>query len=338
MQKSHLSLNQRNQLLIKPTKSQTPLTVDGKLSLTKNNNLMFSLDAPARWRRIHNLPPKIEFKGKWRLSPDYDLEFHLGQAPHQFKRDCLSLRGKIINGDRDNLTFQVKGYEGRGISRVRFLKLSGVWCADKFNRINFRVSRNQDSDVIVFKDAWRLNKQQQIVYEYRKAALKSMTSSKSSLTFTGVWQISSNKRLKYILFGDSHSRFDFRVQLQTPNLYPKKGAVKFRIGVGVKKDKLRFRQQTIPIYGAWKFSRRLGVYFESDYSKGRIVRTYFDAEVNLSKKDKIIFRLRDKQGKSLGITVVFKHNFLSRTDIKWLLGLQINNRQKKIEARVCIPF
>jgi hypothetical protein len=71
-----------------------------------------------------------------------------------------------------------------------------------------------------------------------------------------------------------------------------------------------------------------------DYGRGKIRRLVFGAEVNLSRMDEVIFELVDKQGRRLGISVNFRHRFLSRRDAEWFLRLRQNIREKKIDVGV----
>ena len=347
MKKSHFALNQDNQLLVKPKGAKSPLVVNGQFSLDKDNNLIYLLDkgqSPSgtvpvgAWRREYDLPKKIKFKGVWRLSPDYNLELYLDETKQQIRGKCLTLRGKILYAEAEALAFQIKSRDERGVNRVSFLKLSGIWQADKFNRIIFQIKKKAKPDTLVFKGAWRVNKNQQITYEYEKTKLKTKRKIKNALVFTGFWRISSVNRLSYILSGSSQSRFDFRVQLETPNLYPKKGAIKYRVGVGVKESLRPTQIRLITLYGAWKFSRRLGLYFEMNYGQGKLRRLAFNTEVNLTQKDKVIFKLKDTMGRGLGISVIFLRRFLSKRDAEWFLRLKKDRREKKIETGVWIEF
>ena len=307
------------------------------------------------WRREYDLPKKIKFKGVWRLSPDYNLELYLDETRQQIRGKCLTLRGKILYAEAEALAFQIKSRDERGVNpvrkklsnkmglsngvnRVSLLKLSGIWQADKFNRIIFQIKKKAKPDTLVFKGAWRVNKNQQITYEYEKTKLKTKRKIKNALVFTGFWRISSVNRLSYILSGSSQSRFDFRVQLETPNLYPKKGAIKYRVGVGIKESLRPTQIRIITLYGAWKFSRRLGLYFEMNYGQGKIRRLAFNTEVNLTQRDKVIFKLKDTMGRGLGISVIFLRRFLSKRDAEWFLRLKKDRREKKIESGVRIGF
>ena len=347
MKKNHFAVNQDNQLLIKPKGAKKPIKVDGQFSLDKDNNLIYLLNqgqSPSgtvpftTWQREYSVPNKIKFKGNWQLSPNYDLELYLDKTKEQFKDDCLRLCGKILCAEAERLVFQIKSRDKRGVNRLSLFNLSGIWQADKFNRIIFQVRKKAKPETLVLKGAWQINNNQQIIYEYQKAELKIKRKIDNALTFSGFWQISSANLLRYIFSHSSQSRFDFRVHLQTPNVYPKKGAIKYRLGIGVKEDLKPARIQVITLYGNWKFSRSLGLYFEMDYGQGKLRRLVFDTEVNLSQRDKVIFKLRDNQGRRLGISVIFRRRFLPKHDAEWFLRLKRDFREKKIDTGVRFEF
>lgn len=338
MRRSHFKLNQDNIVLVKPERAKRSFAVDGQFSLDKSNNLIYLLNEPSAWRREYELPNRLRFKGKWKLNPNHDLVLHLDKTEQQFKGDYLRLYGKILCAGTERLVFQIKSRNKRGVNRFSLLRLSGSWQADKYNRIIFQVRKKVNPDTLIFRGVWQVNNKQQIVYEYEKTKFKTKRKIKNTLSFTGFWQISSVNRLRYILSKSSHSRFDFRVQLETPNVYPKKGAVKYRLGIGARENSQSPRIRIITLYGTWRFSRKLGLCFEMEYDRGRLRQQIFDAEVNLNKSDRIIFKLIDKQGRRLGISVVFHHRFLSNQDAQWFLRLKKGLKDKKIDTGVRIAF
>ena len=330
------ALNQHNQLIIKTQRQVQPLTVYGRFFLERRNQLNYVLNGPSAWRQKFGLPNKIKFKGNWRLNSEYNLELHLSKASQQFKGDVLSLRGKILRLEGEGLVFQIKNRNRRGVNKLSLLKFSGVWLTDKFNRINFKLKKSKGANTLIFENTWSLNKNQQVIYRYKKTDLKTKRKVKNSLIFTGFWQIPCARRLVYNLSGSSRSHFELRAHFQTANIYPKRGAIKFRIGAGMKKN--LGAPEVIALYGAWKFSRKLGVYFEMNYGQDQIKRLVFNAQVNLTHKDKVIFKLTDKKAKSIGISLAFSHRFLSKLDAQWLLRLKRNAREKGVETKVSIPF
>lgn len=333
------SLNNRNQLLIKAPKHKAPMPVRGTFSVDKNNRLIYWLNEPTGWRRKYNLPSKVSFTGNWILNPNYDLELNLDQTRSQYKGERLVLKGEIVSCDSDALIFEIISQDKRGNSQVRLLKLNGYWQADEFNRIIFMIKKKSAPDVITLEGAWQINKNQQVTYVYEKTDLKRKTRISRTLTFEGFWQISDKDRLTYILSRSNESYFDFRVQIESPNLYPREGVIKYRIGIGLKEDKPS-RMNVISLYGSWKFSRKAGLVFRMDYGKGRFKEIEFGADSYLNKKNEIAFLLTDKNNEPLGLNINFTHRFLKKSDAEVFLRLRnvLYTKEAAIEAGVRVPF
>lgn len=332
------SLNDNNQLLIKLPKRKA-IPVRGSFSVDKNNQLIYWLNEPAGWRRLYNLPSKVSFIGNWKLNSNYDLELNLDETKSQYKADRLILKGEIISTDRDTLAFEMIGRDKVGLIHIQLLKLTGSWQADEFNRIIFTIKKKASPDVITLEGAWQINKNQQIVYTYEKTLLKTKTNNSYILTFEGFWEINRSNRLAYILSQSTKSYFDFRVQLESPNLYPKEGLIKYRIGIGLLKDKPS-QMRIICLYGSWRFSRKAGLTFSMDYGKDKFRDIEFGANIYLNKSNEITFSLTDKEKEPLGLSIVFNHMFLKKQDAQAFLRLKdiLDKKEAAIEAGVRIPF
>ena len=210
------------------------------------------------------------------------------------------------------------------------LKLKGTWRANSQNELVFDVAlRKGAPQTYTFKGAWTINKNQQIEY--------TCGAGPDVLTFKGCWDISSAKRLVYILEGSSTSRFEFKAQLESPSLYPKKGQIRYRIGIGSRKSRLSGPGQVIILYGEWKFGRDLGLVFEMDYGQGRVKGISFGAEVNFGRNE-VILALNDQTGRPLGITLTLTHKFLQHLDAKAFIRLKSRWDEQGVEAGIRIPF
>jgi len=331
--KRRYSVNKDNQLLIKPSGRNKPLLAQGSFTSDRNNRLIYWLNEPAPWRKLHNIPPKIAFKGSWRLNKDHDLELVLDKNTSQFAEEVLAIKGNIIGYDRDVLAFEVKSYDRQGLLHIRILKLSVTCFADERNRLSFIVKKQPG--ILTLQGDWRLNKNQQIVYTYERQDLKTKKKISNTLTFEGFWQINSENKLTYILKHSVDSRFDFRAQIESPSLYPQKGLIKYRLGFGLREKK---RKKVISLYGAWKFSRALGLIFQVDYGNGEIRDIEFAADVAFNKKNEILFGLKSRKGEPLGINVVFTHKFLKSLDAQAFLRLKAVGEERGIDIGIRIPF
>ncbi len=339
------SVDSNNQLVIKPSKTKMPLPVNGKFDIDENNQLIYWLNEPDAWRREYSLPNKIRFIGNWQLNSNYDLELVLDETQDQLKGNPLVLKGEIISTDRDTLVFEVishrrkQGLSPKGTvpetSHIQLLKLSGFWQADEYNRLCFTVKKKASPDILTLKGIWQLNQNQQIVYTYEKTDLITKTKVSNTLTFEGFWQISETNKLTYILKHSPDSKFDFRAQIETPNIYPQEGAIKYRLGAGVRQAK---KEKVISLYGAWKFNRKLGLIFRMDYGNGRICEIEFAADVSFDKRNEITFCLKNKIGEPLGLSVTFTHKFLKTLDAEAFLRLKDSYEESRIDAGMRIPF
>jgi hypothetical protein len=309
------SINKDNQLVAKLPDKTRDKVLKGRFQINNKNNLIYLANEPGAWLKKHNIPKRIEFEGKWRLNSNYDLVLDLKEKQKGMGRRSLILRGDILDCRQGCLIFKIKSKVSSRITRVSLLSLKGIWGQDRFNRILFEAKKRDEPDVLIFKKAWSLNCNQQIIYEYKKLKAKV----KCRLVFKGFWDISFRDRLVYILGTSGKSGFDFRAHLQTPNLYPKQGAIKYRIGIGARRAR---RERIVILYGTWKFSRKYGLIFEMDYGENKIRRTRFGATVNLSKKDKVIFMLKNRDNHPLGISLTYGRKFLPKKDFEYFLRLK----------------
>lgn len=334
--KYRYSLNNDNLLIIKSPKTRKPLMANGKLGIDKDNRLIYWLNEPSNWHRVYNLPKKLVFRGSWQLNKNYDLGLILDKTKRQVQDDILVIKGNIISVDKDVLAFEVKSYDTDGLLHVRILKLSITWLTDETNRLSFIVNK-KPPDILTLQGEWQVDDNQQITYAYEKIDLKRRTRISQELTFEGFWRITSGDRLTYILKRNSDSKFDFRAQMESPNINPEKGVIKYRLGIGVRKTRST-RNKVISLYGVWKFSRRLGLSFQMEYGSGRISKTEFIAVVTPTKKDELIFTLHNKIGELLGMSVIFTRRFLKALDAQTFLRLKKFVDESRVEAAVRIPF
>lgn len=334
--KNNYKIDNSNRLVVK--RNRKTLLTNGKFNVDKDNRLIYWLNEPADWHRQYGLPGRISFIGNWRLNPNYDLELILNKTDRQYEGDILALKGEIISTDRDSLIFEIKSYDKGGQSHIQIIKLSGCWQADEFNRIIFAVAKKKSPDILALQGAWQLNKSQQIIYTYEKTRLKRKRKICHTLAFEGFWQINNKNKLTYILSRSNASRFDFRIQIESPNLYPQQGVIKYRLGIGIK-DSRFYRDRIICLYGVWKFSKKLGLIFEMEYAKGKVYTIEFGTDISLNKRDKVVFSLINKRQEPLGLKIAFSHRFLKQADAEAFVRLKkICGKETAVESGITIPF
>jgi len=218
-------------------------------------------------------------------------------------------------------------------SRLRILKLKGTWRANEYNELVFEASGRKGStrraDTYTFKGAWKINKNQQIEYICGEGP--------DVLAFKGYWNISASNKLVYMLEGNSTSRFEFKVQLESPTLYPKKGEIRYRIGIGIRQSRLTTPGRILILYGEWKFGRNLGLTFQMDYGRGTIKSITFVADVSFG-RNKVEFALKNELGEPLGISLAMTHKFLKAIDAEAFIRLKSRQKEQAIEVGITIPF
>jgi len=334
--KHRYSLDGSNRLLVCGAGMTSPVCTQGDLAVDADNSFVYYLNMPEPWLSKYDLEKKIIFQGSWRLNKDHDLELVLQESDSQAKGDVLCLKGEIISAQANALVFQIRSRDAQGHDHIRLLRLGGSWQADAQNRIVFNVVKDAEPDLLTFEGAWQINGNQEIAYTYQKAGLERSDKNYHTLLFSGFWQITAKDRLSYFLSEGGGSRLDFRVQWESPNIHPKKGLIKYRLGTGLKQDKRGSR--IISLFGVWKFSRTAGLIFQMQYSKGRFGSMQFGVEVNLKKNDRVSVQLRDEAGRDLGITLAFTRRFLKKLDAEFFLRLKKEQGEKGVDAGIRIPF
>jgi len=328
-----------NRLIFRKNGSAMP--INGSFEIDESNRLVFWLNEPAVWRKQYKFPEKIVFTGRWKLNSDYDLELsHFrenGNPGDTVSKETITLKGEIISCESDKLVFEIKSVNKNGVSQFRLLKLTGIWAADARNQISFKIDKKDSSDTLIFQGAWQVNEYQQVLYTYEKAALKRKNKTVYTLVFTGFWRITSENKLTYILSQGTNSKFDFKAQIETANLYPKDGVIKYRVGMGLKAPKAG-RAKIISLYGDWKFSRKAGLTFDMEYVKGKINSLSFGAAVNFDKRNQAVFRLTNKEPGEAGLSLIFTRKFLQQLDAEFFTRLKTSQKESGVDVGIRIPF
>ncbi|MBN2121039.1 MAG: hypothetical protein JW734_08335 [Candidatus Omnitrophica bacterium] len=335
------SVNKDNQLLIKTSPKDKPRKLAGRFMLDKYNSLLYLVNEPSGWQREFKVPTLLKFTGTWSLNADHDLVLDLTEAD-KFGLKTLVLNSQIFTLDKNSIIFKVRTKPSEEVTKISFLKLQGKWTQDKFNRLVFELEKRQNSGTLTFKGAWGVNKRQQIVYSYAK--LK--TRRKNTLTFEGFWQIFSKNVLTYVLEGSRlrvarkkgaviDSGFNFMVNLQTPTVRPQKGQIKYRVGIGARKDK---KTRLIILHGLWKFSRKLGLGFEMNYGPHNVRQIKFSAVVSLSKSKEVSFSLKNRLKEPVGITLVYRQKLLAKEDLEYFLRVKKEGKNPFIGFGATLHF
>ena len=280
---------------------------------------------------------KLVLNGKWALTPEHDLSIRLSGRDSSKIGKNLILRGEIVKTTGSSLSFRVRHSDTISGLRSKTVELKGVWSQDANNRITFKVSKAKGRyDVLRFQGAWKVNKRNELVYNYVKTDLKRRTKEEKTLIFKGFWEV-KKKRLVYRFEGFPRSYFAFKVALQTPSLRASSGTIKYQVGIRYYVGKVfRERRQVVTLFGTWKISKELEVSFEVAYS-GRNKRSLiFTAEKVFREGSSLWVSLKDEEGKKLGIEVVFTKRFLE--DAELFISLSHDAYESKVLGGVKLIF
>ncbi|MCK4947764.1 MAG: hypothetical protein KAS46_05280 [Candidatus Aureabacteria bacterium] len=302
-EKIKYEIDPHNRLIFTKTgrKSKLPKyreVIDGRIKIDKNNSFIYHVKQP----QDSKLPQQVKFSGKWYLNKNHDLVLTLDKKHKMYAGDKLTIKGEIKDAKANKLVFSVAAKDILNQPREYILNLSGSWQADKYNRLTFNVKRNKGiTDILTFKGGWSINKQNQIIYTYEKAHLKTKKRVTKTINFKGHWNITEKHRILYVLNKKIDSQFDFKVSLGKPL----KRGLQYKIGIGSVPSK-----EKITLFGEWKVNRRLGVLFEMPYEKGILQRIVFGASCKPGKNSTIEFKLRNELGKDLGMDIKLSKKIL----------------------------
>ncbi len=346
MAKIKYEVDPHNRLISGRTGKKTGLrrfrkVYDGKFKIGKNNSLIYHIKAPAQ--KDKNIPRQVKFKGKWSLSKNHDLIFSLDKWKKRVTSDKLALKGNIIDVNKNSLLFSLTTKTGTSEKSTYILKLAGAWQADKLNRLTFKAKRERSRyDILIFSGQWDVDKKQQIIYRYEKAQLIKKLKKIHTLIFKGHWDIEEKARISYVLDKTPPSRELGRsipVDKNTNSVFNFRSSfgifkdkyIKYTIGLGLSK-KVKPIKKTIILFGAWKIKRNKGLTFEVKYRGRKVYSMSFGAEARLTKRDSISFKLKnDIDNKDIGVNLK-----LSRKILKGSGEAFLNLFKKKRESAVFI--
>ncbi|MCF7873724.1 MAG: hypothetical protein K9M00_02720, partial [Candidatus Omnitrophica bacterium] len=103
----------------------------GLFTTDKNNNLIYILDKPPKWKKEQDLPDKIKLIGTWKLDKNHNLVLKTTKTKN-YPKSSLILYGKIEKVNADYLSFRLQKSSISSLSQKHLITLRGRWQADKF--------------------------------------------------------------------------------------------------------------------------------------------------------------------------------------------------------------
>lgn len=271
--------------------------LDGEFKIDKKNTLTYVVKSP----RPPSIPQQLKLSGKWSLDKNHNLVLTLDREHNRLAGQKITLQSEIIRAGADKIEFLISAKDHAGQTHLYILGLSGIWQADKYNRLKFLVQKKKLSpDELTLSGSWEINKNNQLIYTYIKTILKTKEKSFQSITFKGHWDIAKKQRLIYVLNKELGSEFDFSVSIAEPL---KKG-LRYELGVGVKPAKKK-----ITIFGSWKLNKKIGLIFEMPTEDGKINAVTFGATCKLNKDQELELSLKNSPHKDLGIKLKLSKTF-----------------------------
>ena len=265
-------------------------------------------------------------KGRWVLTPNHEIAYRRDGLDEEF-----FLKAPIIAVEPDLLVIAVTEKQKDQQIVTNLAKLTGTWQLDSTNQIIFEVQREQSqTDTLTFTGAWRVGKNNEVVYSYEQKDLKRKSTETHTLTFNGTWSLSKDRQLAYSLGVGSNSRFDFKGAFETGPIYPKKGEIRYRVGVEVRG---KTSIQTITLFGQWRLSRDLYLDFDIQYENGQRNAITFGGTYNLDPSRQITVSLKSKAGEPLGLALIVTQDLFDK-DGQAFIRLQKTLEESSIEAGV----
>ncbi|MBI1953550.1 MAG: hypothetical protein HYS41_05440 [Candidatus Omnitrophica bacterium] len=257
--------------------------------------------------------------GRWRLSPRHELTYRRRGSEEE-----AAVTGDLIRALPQALVVRISEEASRGEPVQRDLTLRGRWQADRWNRLTFLAERSRGRvDRLTLTGGWAVNEQHEIFYRFKRHGPR-------TLTFQGHWDLPEDKRLTYLLDRAADSAFRFRGTFQTSSILAKEGEIRYQVGVGAE---LRRRLKTITLFGKWKLSDRLALSLEVPYARGVSRTMTFGASYRLSPRREISAELKTKEGKPLGVEIIFTQQFLKQ-DGEGFLRLKKASEETAVEGGI----
>ncbi|MCM8790339.1 MAG: hypothetical protein NC938_01370 [Candidatus Omnitrophica bacterium] len=281
------------------------VVLDGAFKTDKSNNLIYHIKSPLS--KNGALPHQLKLKGRWSLTKEHNLLFTLDKFRRSARTDSLEIAGDIIDVRDNSILFSVTTRQSDNKQITYVIALSGRWQADANNRLVFKMEREKGAhDILALEAGWEINRDNEIVYRYEKAALITKTKNSHSLIFKGRWRISGRSFLSYALEGNSGSVFNFRGSLGACG----SDYIKYEVGIRLSSQPHPLKR-VITLYGAWNIAKGTGLFFEVETADGSAYPITIAAQAKLTPKDTILFKLKDPLNrKDLGLQIDLSHALL----------------------------
>lgn len=286
----------------------------------------------AKVETLNALMNSRKTRGRWQLDKRHRLLYVYDEDTEQGE---IGLEAALVAAEADALIAAVSERQKNGKTVTRTARLEGSWRANEKNQLEFEIERSSGAhDVLTFRGAWKIGKAQEIIYTWRRTALKTRTRSLETLTFKGWWDVTKDHRLTYTLQGARNETFRLTGTFQTRSILAKKGELRYQLGASLEG---RRRGRVLTLFGKWKVSTALELVFEIDCADGRAHEMRFGAEFEIAKDFSVAARLTARDGEPLGAEIIFSKEFL-KSGAQGFVRLRKTLRESAVETGVTIPW
>ena len=278
-------------------------------------------------------------KGRWEIGPNHEIVFRRGDPsgrPYTAKDEEIKVRGSLVAAEPQALVIAVTERQSDQNIVTGLWKLAGKWRTDPKNQIVFEVGKESGkNDVLSFTGGWRVGEFQELLYTYEVRDLKTKRKELKLLVFQGAWDITEKNRLAYRLGGGSDPAFYFRAALQSKSILAKKGEIRYQAGLEVSGKR---QTQDIVLFGKWKYSDKLGLFFEMEYEAGRKKSIGFGGDYSLASSRSVSVELKTAAGRPLGIELVLTQDVFGKDGQAFIRFKKSIEEGSRIEAGAQFKF
>ncbi|MBU0604757.1 MAG: hypothetical protein KKH77_00520 [Candidatus Omnitrophica bacterium] len=260
--------------------------LDGRFVMGKRNSLEYRVKSPAG--SSDNVPHQLRLKGTWSLTANHNLKLTLDRSSRSSSGDSFTIAGDIIDVKKNALMFAVTTKRDMSIRTTYVLEMSGIWQADENNRLMFKVKREPlKHDTLLFDTGWEVNKNNEIIYRYKRWHPGKRVKKMHSFILRGKWKVDGKGVLKYELDAKSNSAINFRTSL---GVYDR-NYIKYELGILLSQH-VRPVERVITLFGVWRIKRGSALFFDVKCAGGKAYSMSFSAEARLTPRDTISFKLK----------------------------------------------
>ena len=324
MQKIRYELDPYNRIVVSGSGAANDLpkfrkVLDGRFKIDKNNDLSYHLKAPIS--EGENTPNQMKLKGEWSLTDDHRLRLTLDKLGRETFGDQITLQGEILDVNENSLLFAITTTTKKNTQSTYVLNLGGSWKADENNRLSFYIRKEEGRcDILTFNGVWEINKNHQIIYQYEKARLIRKKRQVHTLIFKGYWDIEDKARISYVLSKSIDSVFDFKTSVGVF----KEDYIRYEIGIELV-NRSKPVERTIALFGKWNLKKDVGLIFEIEYENDKNKQIVFGADVKLTSRDSVSFRLKDGiKNRDIDVTLELSHEIFEGDGEVFLRALKTN--------------